>query len=335
VRKAWRGLVTAALCGAPLAGCSRAPDPPSVTISFVGDILLDSAPGRTIAGGGDPFAATAGLFRGVDLSIGNLECPVAAGGAAVDKVYTFRAAPSTLPLLHRHFDAVSVANNHSGDYGPDAFRETLQQLDRAHVLHFGGGTNLTEAHAPLLLEKRGLKIALLGYDEYHPRAFEASVNGPGVAWAEDEQIILDIGLARAAGANIVLPFFHWGWENEPAPCARQRELARKLIDAGADAVIGSHPHVTQGAEMYRGKPIIYSLGNFVFDLLDEPANRRGWVLEVVLDHAGVARFSTKAVELDDQGTPGPDPSQPAPCGVRGASQVAPCPFAFAARQRQP
>jgi len=329
VKKALGWLVTAALCGAPLAGCSRTPDEQTVTLSFVGDILLDSAPGRVIAAGGDPFTATAGLFRGVDLSIGNLECPVAAGGAAVDKVYTFRAAPSSLPMLQRHFDAVSVANNHSGDYGPEAFRETLQQLDRAHVPHFGGGNDLAAAHAPLLLEKRGLKIALLGYDEYYPRAFEASVDGPGVAWAEDEQIILDIGRARAAGANIVLPFFHWGWENEPAPCARQRELARKLIDAGADAVIGSHPHVTQGAEMYRGKPIVYSLGNFVFDLLDEPENRRGWVLELVLDRAGVARFSTKAVRIDDQGTPAPDPGGAAPCGARGAAQVAPCRFTFA------
>src|SRR5207244_6521185 len=142
VKSAWRWLVSALLCGAPLTGCSRAPDEPSVTISFVGDILLDSAPGRAIAGGGDPFAATDGMFRGVDLSIGNLECPVAAGGAAVEKVYTFRAAPSTLPVLHRHFDAVSVANNHSGDYGPDAFREPLEQLERAHVQHFRGGANL-------------------------------------------------------------------------------------------------------------------------------------------------------------------------------------------------
>jgi poly-gamma-glutamate synthesis protein (capsule biosynthesis protein) len=81
--------------------------------------------------------------------------------------------------------------------------------------------------------------------------------------------------------------------------------------------------------MYRGKPIVYSLGNFVFDLLDEPPNRRGWVLELVLDHAGVARFSTKAVRIDDQGTPAPDPREPTPCAVRGAVQVAPCPFTFA------
>ena len=306
-----------------LSGCGRA-DVPSVTLGFVGDILLDSAPGQAVAGGQDPFAPTRVLLKGADLTIGNLECPVATGGAAVDKVYTFRAAPSTLPLLHRHFDAVSVANNHSGDYGPEAFRQTLQQLTAAHVAYFGGGDDLAAAHAPLLLEKHGLKIALLGYDEYHPRSFEAAPDHPGVAWAEDEQIILDMARARRAGADIVLPFFHWGWENEAAPSARQRELAHELIDAGADAVIGSHPHVTQGAEMYRGRPIIYSLGNFVFDLLDEPANATGWVLTLVVDRGGVVRFATAAVHIDDQGTPVPAPNVVTPCGSRGARAVTPC-----------
>jgi poly-gamma-glutamate capsule biosynthesis protein CapA/YwtB (metallophosphatase superfamily) len=119
----------------------------------------------------------------------------------------------------------------------------------------------------------------------------------------------------------VLPFLHWGWENEPGPSARQRELAHALIDAGADAVIGSHPHVTQGAEMYRGKPIVYSLGNFVFDLLDRPENADGWVLELVVDRNGVRRFSTRAVHIDEQGTPAPVAGSATPCGVRGAGVV--------------
>jgi poly-gamma-glutamate synthesis protein (capsule biosynthesis protein) len=311
--------------GCALVGCSSREEP-VLSVSFVGDILLDSAPGRTIAGGRDPFAPTAGLLGGADLKIGNLECPVAAAttGSAVDKVYTFRAAPSTLPMLRRHFDAVSVANNHSGDYGPEAFRETLEQLQNAQVRYFGGGKDLSAAHAPLMLEVHGLKLALLGYDDFHPRAFEASPDAAGVAWAEDEQIVLDIARARAAGASVVLPFLHWGWENEPTPSRRQRELARKLLDAGADAVIGSHPHVTQGAEMYRGKPIIYSLGNFVFDLLDQPENCRGWVLTLMLDHAGVSRFSTAAIRIDEQGTPAPDVRVVTPCGKRGDRSVSPC-----------
>ncbi|HYP90548.1 MAG TPA: CapA family protein, partial [Polyangiaceae bacterium] len=209
-----------ALLGFALLGCGAPSADNSVLLGFAGDVLLDSEPGRDILGGQDPFAATAPLFRGVALSVANLECPVATTGARVEKVYTFRADPRTLPVLHQHFGAVSVANNHSGDYGPEAFRETLEQLSAARMPYFGGGHDLSEAHAPLLLEKRGLEIALLGYDEYHPRSFEAAPDHPGVAWAEDEQIILDMNRARRAGANIVLPFLHWGWENEPEPSAR-------------------------------------------------------------------------------------------------------------------
>lgn len=304
-----------------VAGCRAAPAE-QVTLSFVGDILLDSEVGKAMASGMDPFAPTAALTK-ADISIGNLECPVATNGAAVDKVYTFRAEPSTLPVLRKYFDAVSVANNHSGDYGPAAFRETLANLRAAKLGYFGGGQDLAEAHAPLLLRQRGLTIALLGYDDFHPRSFEASPERPGVAWAEDEQILLDVTRARANGADIVLPFLHWGWENEPGPCARQRELARALIDAGADAVIGAHPHVTQGAEMYRGKPIIYSLGNFVFDLLDEPRNALGWQLRLVVDRQGFVSFSTAAVHLD-QGIPRPAPGESTPCAVRGALAVSPC-----------
>lgn len=293
-----------------------------VSLSFVGDILLDS-PLERGAGAPDLFGPTDGLLD-ADFTIGNLECPVATSGAAVDKVYTFRAAPSALPHLRAHFDAVSVANNHSGDYGTTAFDETLERLRAAGVGYFGGGRNSSEAHAPLLLKKHGLTIALLGYDDFHPRSFEAATDRSGVAWAEDDQIVLDVQRARAAGADVVLPFLHWGWENDPTPSARQRELARTLIDAGAAAVIGAHPHVTQGAEMYRGSPIVYSLGNFLFHLLDQPDNAVGWRLRLVVDRAGVVNFSTAAVRIDGAGRPSPAPEAITPCGERGAMRVERC-----------
>jgi poly-gamma-glutamate synthesis protein (capsule biosynthesis protein) len=304
-------------------GCSGAPDE-RVTLSFVGDVLLETKQSdQGKAPDGDRFAPSAALLD-ADFSIANLECPVATSGTVVEKVYTFRAAPSTLPALRAHFDAVSVANNHSGDYGVKAFGETLTRLRAAGVGYFGGGRDLSEAHAPLLLKKRGVTIALLGYDEFQPRSFEATPEQAGVAWAEEEQMVLDIQRSRQAGADVVLPFLHWGWENEPAPCARQRELARALIDAGASAVIGAHPHVTQGIEMYRGKPIVYSLGNFAFDLLDVPENALGWRLRLVVDRAGVVSFSTAAVHIDDAGTPFPLPSAVTPCGVRGARTISSC-----------
>jgi poly-gamma-glutamate capsule biosynthesis protein CapA/YwtB (metallophosphatase superfamily) len=317
--------LTPLLFAGALSGCGdAASNEPTISVAFAGDILLDSAPGKAIQRGEDPFAKTEVLFRGAALRVGNLECPVATSGAPVEKVYTFRADPRVLPVLRRHFDAVSVANNHSGDYGVAAFSETLQRLDDAHVLRFGGGKNLAQAHAPLLVERGGIKIALLGYDRFIPRSFEAGDDQPGVAWAEPEQATYDIAQARAAGADVVIPFLHWGWENEPEPCADQRKLARQLLDAGADAVIGAHPHVTQGAEMYRGKPIIYSLGNFVFDLLDFPENARAWVLRLELDRRGVVSFSTAAVHIDTEGIPAPDPSVATPCGSRRTGVVSTC-----------
>jgi poly-gamma-glutamate capsule biosynthesis protein CapA/YwtB (metallophosphatase superfamily) len=139
------------------------------------------------------------------------------------------------------------------------------------------GAILAEAHKPLWIERKGVRIAVLSYNEFKPRSFEAGANWPGIAWSEDDHVISDIRAAKAAGADLVIPFMHWGWEKETTPSQRQRQLAHKMIDEGATLVVGGHPHVTQGAETYKGKPIIYSLGNFVFDGFDyaKTANAAG------------------------------------------------------------
>ncbi len=304
-----------------------------VTLIFAGDIMLADGPGQTIAQGGDPLAPFAAILAAADYRIGNLEVPVATGGQAhASKIATFRAEPHTLSVLRGRFDAVSLANNHSGDYGHAAFLETMQHLDNAGIAYFGGGRNLAEAHQPLWIEKHGLKIAVLGYNEFKPRAFEAGADWPGVAWSEDDHVVADIRAARAAGADLVIPFMHWGWEKETRPTERQKTLARKLIDAGATLVIGGHPHVTQGTEMYRGKPIIYSLGNFVFDGFDYPEARRGWLLRLTLDKSGVIRWDTLAAQIDDAGTPHPAREARTPCGQRGDSAPVLCAPLFEVRK---
>ena len=221
-----------------------------------------------------------------------------------------RSAPIRAPcgVLKRHFDAVSLANNHSGDYGPTAFEEMLDLLQKRGIGYFGGGRDLAQAHAPLLIERKGLRIALLGYNEFFPRSFEADADKPGIAWSEDEQVRLDIVDARARlGADIVIPFMHWGWEYQRVPSSRQRQLARLMIDAGADAVVGAHPHVTQGIESYRGKPIVYSLGNFVFDGFTDDASNTGWLLRLELDREGVRHWQIVVAHIDRQGIPHPLP----------------------------
>ncbi len=277
-----------------------------VKLAFVGDILLDDGPGRVIADGRDPLAPFARRLASADFRIGNLECPIATVGQPLDsKIYNFRAHPRVLSVLKGRFDALAVSNNHSGDYGQAAFLETLDHLKQAGIASFGGGRNLSEAHAPLWIEKHGLRIAVLGYNEFKPRSFEAGPTWPGVAWSEDSQVLADIRAARAAGADLVIPFMHWGWEREPEPTVRQQHLARLMIDAGADAVVGGHPHVTQGTEVYRGKPVIYSLGNFVFDGFDLPAAKVGWLLEMTVDRRGVVDWQVVEARIDHAGIPHP------------------------------
>ena len=297
----------------------------AVTLIFAGDLMLADGPGQTIAAGGDPLAPFASTLAQTDYRIANLECPVAGGGQPhASKIVTFRADPRVVSALHGRFDAVSLANNHSGDYGHDAFVETMQHLANAGIAYFGGGRNLAEAHRPLWIEKHGLKIAVLGYNEFKPRAFEAGASWPGVAWSEDDLVIADIRAARAAGADLVIPFMHWGWEKETQPTERQKTLARVMIDEGAALVVGSHPHVTQGAEIHKGKPIVYSLGNFVFDGFDYPEAQRGWLLRVKLDKSGVLAWETLAAQIDDTGTPWPASGAFTPCGRAGEEIVLEC-----------
>jgi poly-gamma-glutamate capsule biosynthesis protein CapA/YwtB (metallophosphatase superfamily) len=322
---AWKRLrwwLTAAACAM---GATAMAQPAPVTLVFAGDMVLDDAAGAMIAQGGDPFAAFTKLFRNADIRLGNLECVVATTGSAGDKNYTFRANPRTLPVIKRHFDAVALANNHSGDYGREAFAEMLGLLPQAGLAYFGGGHNLSEAHAPLILERKGLRIALLGYNEFMPRSFEADADAPGTAWSEDEQVVADIRAARAVHhADLVIPVMHWGWENEPLSNARQHMLARLMVDAGADAVIGGHPHVTQDIEHYKGKPIVYSVGNFVMKETDNDNQRVGWVLRLELDAHGVRAFDTRVARIDMDGIPTPDTQALSPCWQRGDSALRQC-----------
>ena len=296
-----------------------------VRLVFAGDIMLDDGPGRTIAAGGDPLAAFDATLRAADFTLGNLECPIATTGNPLEsKIFSFRANPAVIRILQGRFSALSVANNHSGDYGREAFLETLQHVRDADIRVVGGGRNLTEAHAPLWLEQRGVRIAVLAYNEFKPRSFEAGADWPGIAWSEDSHVVADIRAARAAGADVVIPFMHWGWEREPEPTARQRQLARLMIDAGADAVVGGHPHVTQGADHYLGRPIIWSLGNFVFDGFELPAAKIGWLLRLTVDKKGVVAWDTLAAQMDESGTPALLTDTPTPCGQRGKAAPSLC-----------
>ena len=287
----------------------------TVDLAFVGDIMLAETPGERIALGEDPFSEFAEVFRKVDLTIGNLECVVATTGEEYDKPFVFRAHPRVLKTVEKHLDIVCLANNHTGDYGHVAFLEQLRLLEQNKIPYVGGGRDCAHARQPLIIDRPGLRIAFLAYNDFKPRAFEAGPSWPGVAWAVDAQVTADIEAARTIHrADFVIPMLHWGWENEPAN-DRQRQLAKLMIDAGADMIVGGHPHVTQEVEYYKGKLIVYSIGNFIFNGFDPGPARIGWVLRTRVTKQRLIAWDTLVAKIDDLGQPYLQVDAPSPSGT--------------------
>jgi len=208
-----------------------------------------------------------------------------------------------LRCIKKHLDIVCLANNHTGDYGHVAFLEQLRLLEQNNIPYVGGGRDCAHARQPLIIERQGLRIAFLAYNDFKPRAFEAGPNWPGIAWAVDAQVAADIEAARTIHrADFVIPMLHWGWENEPAN-DRQRQLAKLMIDAGADMIVGGHPHVTQEIEYYQGKLIVFSIGNFIFNGFDPGPARIGWVLRARISKQRLIAWDTLIAKIDDFGQP--------------------------------
>jgi len=159
------------------------------------------------------------------------------------------------------------------------------------------------AHKPLVLLAGGRRVAFLGYNDFPPIAFRAGPSSPGTAWLVEKDVIRDIKAARAQ-SDIVLLFLHWGEDLAEAVTPEQQALARKFIDAGADAVIGGHPHLTQTVEWHKDRPIVYSLGNFVFDYYPyDPPVWKGWIAKLTFGKAERPGLDLVPIELDAAGIP--------------------------------
>jgi len=284
----------------------RTASPPGVvSVVFVGDIMLDNGPGNVVAAGQDPFAACADLLLDADFTVGNLECVLGRGGKQVLKAYTFRGAADSPRFLKPYFSLLGVANNHALDFGPEGLLECLAVLDRAGIPHTGGGADLARARRPFLLEKDGFTVAILACNDFQGEKWAAAADAPGVNPLREADLLADIAAARTQ-ADAVVPFVHWGPELVAEPYAKHRALSRKMVDAGAAAVIGAHPHVTQTVDTYRGAPIVYSLGNFVFDYYPvDPPEWTGWVAKLTFAKDKPADLETHAVVLDPAGIPKP------------------------------
>ena len=182
-------------------------------------------------------------------------------------------------LSNAGFDWVSMGNNHVGDFGPAGVLQSMGYLTKYGLLHGGAGANTTAAHKPSIVTVNGTKVALLSYDTIAP-GYNATSTKAGSARMTAAWLKHDIAAARAAGVQVVIVWPHWGVEYTLGPSPTQRSLAHAAIDAGADIVIGNHPHWAESMEVYKGHPIWYALGNFTFDQTWSEPTMEGISLEL-------------------------------------------------------
>ena len=288
----------------------------TVVLDAVGDIMLGRTVGRSILerGAGHPFEAVAPLLDGSDLRVGNLELPLTERGTQARKDYTFRAPPSVAEgLVGAGFDVLTLANNHMLDFGPEGLLDTVATLQRAGIAHPGAGRNSGAAHEPAIVSANGLSLAFLSYvntpndgrSGWVAESTRAGTESPGVAWGTAEAIRRDVAAARDR-ADLVIVALHAGFEYSATPNPVQRELAHAAVDAGAALVLGAHPHVLQGIEVYKRVPIVYSLGNFVFDVDNDDRRQPGMptllsaVLRIRLDANGVQGLEVRPAIIDER-----------------------------------
>lgn len=259
--------ISAALLALILLASGHAEEP-SVLVAAVGDVMLARTVPQRIAahGPGWPWEKIGPLMEQADIRFCNLECAVTARGLAVPKRYSFRADPALTGnvLAAAGFSVASLANNHTYDNGTQGLSDTLAAVREMGIAGPGAGATREEAIAPRIVTVRGLKIAFVAYTCWTPEAYLPGEAGPRLATVDDATFTGELRAAKA-GADFLVVSLHWGKEYSPVPTQSQRDLAYMAIDAGADLVIGHHPHVAQPVEIYRDRPILYSLGNCLFD----------------------------------------------------------------------
>lgn len=254
-----------------------------VKLTFVGDVLMASKVEDILKQKGYdyPYTNVKDFLTKADFTIANLETPITTRGSVQSKEYVYRSSPEALPPLKQAgVDIVNLANNHVMDYGTEGLLDTMQALDQEGIKRVGAGKDSSEAYQPVMVEKDGVKIAVFGFSRVVPEAaWKAGPGHPGVAETYNYKPPVEAIEKAKASADLVVVVTHWGVERDDNPDKYQKELAHRYIDAGADLVIGGHPHVLQGFEQYKGKWIAYSLGNFIFTTNDTPKTWETVILE--------------------------------------------------------
>jgi len=280
----------------------------SVTLIAVGDIMLSRNVGAKIVKHKDvnyPFLKVRDVLKKADAVFANLETPITAGAPVLTGSFSFRSDPGVEKgMKNAGISVVSLANNHTMNKGATGLRDTIKYLDKAKIAHVGAGATLADATKPATLTLKGVKFAFLAYNDSDvvPASYGATVKRAGNALM-DIPTMKDAVKAAKKKADVVIVSMHSGIEYTPTPNKRQTAFAHAAIDAGAELVIGHHPHVVQTVEKYKGKWIMYSLGNFVFDQMWSQDTRRGMIAKIRFTGSKVTGIEYSPVLIEDYSQP--------------------------------
>lgn len=242
-----------------------------VTLLFAGDVLLSDYVLNNYNSSGIDGVLSPDLLnelQNADITVINNEFPFSTRGTqAPDKQFTFRVDPKYVSVLtDMGVDIATIANNHVLDYGPDALQDTFDTLDEAGIDYMGAGTDLARASALITKKAGGKTFGFLAASRVIPVvSWDVQNSSPGVFTTYDPSRLIAAIEAARENCDYLTVFVHWGIERDEYPQDYQVSMAKQYIDAGADLVIGSHPHVLQGISYYKDKPVFYSLGNFIFN----------------------------------------------------------------------
>ena len=243
-----------------------------------------------------PFRKINSIISGTDIFFANLEAPFGDSDSAYEKTYTFHVLMDLVQVLTAgKINVVSLANNHIMDYGINDLVSTLNILEKNKIHCTGAGLNLRNARKPAQIEIKGNKIIVAGYSLTFPEEFWATDSTPGTCFPSHSFLYKDIKSFKKNN-DIVIVSFHWGGELLNQPKEYHIELAHNAINAGADLIIGHHPHVVQGIEIYKNKIVAYSLGNFIFGSYSENV-RESMLLELLYGTNGIEQCKVHPINV--------------------------------------
>jgi poly-gamma-glutamate synthesis protein (capsule biosynthesis protein) len=258
---------------APVTTTTTVPPKGWLTIQGVGDTNYDPDYIPAFRTEGYDFALERlyGLFWADDLTVANLECSASNLGTALPKEFTFRCDPDALPIAaYQGIDVANLANNHGQDFGTEAMLDSRANVAGAGIAPVGVGENLDEAIKPAIFETNGWTVAVVGFGGVVPgESWLATNERPGMASGDDTDLMVRAVQAADEVADLVVVTIHWMWELETEPRFDDRARAEAMIDAGADVIFGHHPHRLGDLEFIDGKPVFWTLGNFVWPRLSD------------------------------------------------------------------